>query len=169
MNSRPLPELTDGDVERLWLKVDVKNEHECWPWIGSKDQSGYGKIKLGPKRLNNSFGAHRILCLLTHGQPKDPRMLAMHVCDNPSCCNPAHLRWGTDSDNTRDMVAKGRMNLNPRRGERHSSAIFTDAEVLAMREAYRSGERVTAIARRLGVGHPTVSLIVQRKHWRHLP
>lgn len=32
----------------------------------------------------------------------------LHSCDNPPCFNPVHLFAGTQSDNIKDSVAKGR-------------------------------------------------------------
>lgn len=38
----------------------------------------------------------------------------LHICDNPACCAPQHLRKGTLSDNMRDCARKGRLWLQSR-------------------------------------------------------
>jgi hypothetical protein len=53
------------------------------------------------------IGAHRMALILSSG--KNPEgMCACHHCDNPPCCNPLHLFWGTDQDNAADRGSKGR-------------------------------------------------------------
>jgi predicted XRE-type DNA-binding protein len=32
----------------------------------------------------------------------------MHICDNPKCINPDHLKAGTFKENSQDMSRKGR-------------------------------------------------------------
>jgi hypothetical protein len=52
--------------------------------------------------------AHRRALELATGQSIPAGQLVRHSCDNPPCCNPAHLSTGTHADNAADMVARGR-------------------------------------------------------------
>ena len=95
--SRPL-------AERFWEKVDRSGGTDaCWPWIGAIGVHGYGRVNLDGRSTGI---ASRVAWTLTFGDPGDLGVL--HRCDNPPCCNPAHLFLGTQLDNSRDMVAKGR-------------------------------------------------------------
>lgn len=75
---------------------------ECWEWQGSLTLLKYGMINL----RNEHIMAHRVSFVLAGGSLVDP--VVLHKCDNPPCCNPAHLRNGTHGDNVRDMMSKGR-------------------------------------------------------------
>jgi hypothetical protein len=94
---------------RFWSKVDKSGgPGTCWPWTGSVSSSGYGSLT----HAGRGIKAHRRAWELTNGAipPGDgPHGTCVcHRCDNPLCCNPAHLFLGTTADNTHDMIAKGR-------------------------------------------------------------
>jgi hypothetical protein len=91
-------------IERFWKKVDKRSTDECWPWLGGKTTKGYGRARFAG---TNARRAHRVAYLLTYGELPDSK-LVMHSCDNPSCCNPAHLSLGDAWDNVWDMDRKGR-------------------------------------------------------------
>jgi hypothetical protein len=91
----------------FWNHVAVGGLDECWPWAAAK-ADGYGRFKI-EGRL---YSAHRIAYTLARGVIPPGTgyhgTIVMHACDNPACCNPLHLKLGTNRDNVRDMVAKGR-------------------------------------------------------------
>src|SRR5688500_13968895 len=85
--------LTKRQIRKFWRSVSKPNERGCREWTGSTHK-GYGFFTEN-RRL---FYTHRVSFCLTFGPfPND--LLVCHKCDNPPCCNPAHLFLGTDSDN----------------------------------------------------------------------
>lgn len=91
--------------ERFWKKVKKGGPDDCWIWTGCVNGGGYGQISAGgPRRM---IPAHRV-ALLLDGTDVPLGKYVLHKCDNPPCVNPRHLFVGTNSDNMKDMVAKGR-------------------------------------------------------------
>jgi hypothetical protein len=91
--------------QRFWAKVDRRSYAECWPWLGSTNGRGYGEFWRGGRKDK----AHRVAWELWHGRPWPSKMHGCHRCDNPSCCNPAHIFPGTHQENLRDAENKGRL------------------------------------------------------------
>lgn len=91
-------------AERFWSKVDkTAGLTGCWIWTGCTQVDGYGQIWVE----DGMRPAHRVAFELVEGIiPVGLEVL--HRCDNPICVNPFHLFTGTQSDNIRDCVAKGR-------------------------------------------------------------
>lgn len=88
-------------IDRFWKYV-VKSE-SCWLWIGSKGSRGYGQLHINRKPVR----AHRFSWELHYG-PIPAGMEVCHHCDNPPCVRPDHFFLGTQADNLKDMVNKGR-------------------------------------------------------------
>lgn len=146
--------MTHELADRLWPRVDKSGGPEaCWPFMGARSDTGYGSI-VGKVRGST----HRIAYMDTHG-PIPEGMRVCHSCDNPPCCNPAHLWLGTVGDNSRDMVAKGRS--SHLRNERSGKAKLTDAQVAEIRERWSTGETLKSIAPEFDVSDSHLSRVVR--------
>lgn len=159
---------------RFWAKVDKSGSTpthrpglgRCWVWTAYRTRFGYGEISVG-RADEGTILAHRLSWILHKGPILD-RLHVLHKCDNPSCVRPRHLFLGTQSDNNRDMTRKGRgrpIGLRWRRGEAHSGAKLTTADVLEIRA---SAESLASCARRYNVSKKLILLVRQRKAWKHV-
>jgi len=143
--------------DTFWVRVAVTaNPDRCWEWQRSRDKKGYGVVG----RNNKTIKAHRYALSLTTGEMPD-HLSALHTCDNPPCCNPSHLWWGTLGDNNADMKAKGRYRF----GETHHRAILTEDQVRRIREDVRSNRE---IAQDYGVSRGAINSVRNGDNWSHV-
>ena len=89
--------------KRFWSKVDIKSDDECWNFKGAKS-NGYGYFKIDKR----NHPAHRIAWDLFYCLKVPPKGFICHHCDNPPCCNPAHLYLGTHATNMLDVTNRNK-------------------------------------------------------------
>lgn len=86
----------------------------CWNWTGATHNQGYGMI--GAIRIADEkkimVTAHRAAYRIYVGAITQPNVI--HTCSNMACCNPAHLKLGTQKDTVHTMIGAGRQNRQRR-------------------------------------------------------
>lgn len=156
----------------FWSRV--RRGKGCWEWQGARNHDGYGTLWVGRRKVR----AHRLVWELVVGEIPDG-LYVLHRCDNPPCCNPAHLWLGTAADNSADMVAKGRArggrNGGPGagplpydrqpRGERSGAARLTESDVRIIRGSSLSQRE---LGRRYGVSGVAIWKVRTRRTWTHI-
>jgi len=177
-----IPPLTPQDVLRFWKKVHIRDLNECWPWKASRTLRSYGLLGIrrgGNRRVNSMFLAHRVAWTISNN-PIPPGLCVLHRCDNPPCCNPAHLFLGTPADNTQDANQKGRLAHGDKsaarkhpervpRGEGHTMHKLTDEQVREIRLRHDAGAGSTySLAIEYRVARATISQVIRRKTWAHV-
>lgn len=133
-------------------KMDTSGD--CHLWTGRLDRDGYGTWG---KDL-----AHRVV--FRHFKGDIPKgMVIRHTCDNPSCVNPEHLLMGTQKENVRDCIARGRRGEDRGLNIGNRKLSVEDAKVIiALRNA---GHTFESIAQKFGVSGTLIQLVVKGKHW----
>ena len=148
---------TDDVATRLAKKAKLAKSG-CIEWTASLSTSGgYGQISIDgrPRR------AHRVAYELAHGQiPRD--MQICHRCDNPKCINVKHLFLGSNTDNIKDMLNKGRNS----HGDSHYRAKLTRKKVMQMRHRRSNGETYRRLADTFSVSLSATYNAINGKTWR---
>lgn len=151
-------------AERLagWIKFPT-NEGDCAIWTGHTDKAGYGKISKLVDGKVISVRSHRAVYELYFGS-LDSSVNVLHSCDNPPCCDIRHLFIGTQADNIKDKVSKGRQ----AKGEKNNHAKLTEREVEKIKFLIRKGNTLTSIAYRFDVTITAISEIKAGRTWKHI-
>jgi len=153
--------------ERFWEKVDCAGPTQphmdtcCWQWIAGKELDGYGMFNVGIENGGKTRRAHVVsLSFVLSRMPA----YVMHVCDNPACIRPSHLKEGTHVENVADRVRKNRS----AKGEKQAKAKLKEVDVKVIRARRSRGEKCALIAKDFGVTAETVGHIYSRRTWKHV-
>lgn len=154
-------------VERILSRVKVDSKRGCWNWIGSTKGHGYASmgITYAPK-VFKAEAVSRISYLEFIG-PIPKGLHALHTCDNPKCVNPFHIFLGTNLQNVRDKIFKGRSAVTS--GEKNGRRKLSNPQVIKMRELYRMKSKThRELAVLFGVSQAVAYRIVKGQSWKHI-
>lgn len=153
---------------RFWRHVTFCPNTGCWFWVGSsrthRRTKNYwvGQISNGAGR--SPVKAHRLSYEIHIGEAGEK--FVCHHCDQPLCVNPDHLFLGTNADNVRDCVSKGR--LRPHAGGARAAQLTAKLTPEAVRRIRASAEGPSALAKQYGVTATLIGRVRSRKSWRHV-
>lgn len=120
----------------------------CWPWQGAfYMNTPYGDF---------GWGAHIVAFFLAHGRQPQGQVVRHVVCNNPPCCNPAHLAEGSYQDNMEDAKAQGRL-----KGRRKKTPVFLTYE--EKREIALSKKRKRVLMAEYDVSADVIAVIRRNK------
>jgi hypothetical protein len=150
-------------MKRFWDRVDIRGHNDCWNWLGHTN-TGYGRLTLNKRCVY----AHRLAWTLIEGSIPEGLDI-LHRCDNPRCCNTAHLFPGTHAENMADMASKGRHVAKI--GVEHWQCKVTPEEVLEARRLLANGElSIKLLAQRYGLSYAGMwNALRGRRSWAYLP
>lgn len=135
------------------VKYYIDN-NRCWICTSHSKSYGYPCIMLDYKRKRLS----RVIYEMFNGKI-EKNMVIMHLCDNPNCINPQHLKVGTHKQNSQDMVNKNRNKV----GEEHHSAKLKKEDILYIRNSNKTCNR---LAKELNVSTQNILSIKHYKTWK---
>lgn len=137
----------------------------CWVWTDPANDKGYGVFNFH----NKLHRAHVVAYELANGPiPEGEGLVVCHTCDNPPCCNPAHLWLGTRGDNAADRDRKKRTNPGWVPGSKNGLAKLTEELIPIIRRRAATGETHRKLADDFGVSKGAITAICVRRNWRHV-
>lgn len=153
--------MANSILQRNWrlqsiddLLSHCNHANGCMEWVGSRSVFGYGVFT----RNGKEWLTHRFSWAMSYGEPAGG-LHVLHRCDNPPCCNPAHLFLGTPAENMRDKYP---------RGERITLSKLTEDGVRRIREARLFGAKVKDLANIYGVSSRVIYAAVTGSSWAHV-
>jgi hypothetical protein len=134
-------------------------------WIGGLGPNGYGGFNVyrDADRTWRAARAHRVAYEIEYG-PIPRGLHVLHRCDTRLCVRPSHLWLGTNADNVRDKMAKGRHRV--RTGVDVNTAKLTPELVAALKIDRANGSTYSELVKKYGIAKSSVARIVRGQSWK---
>jgi hypothetical protein len=165
----PIKNIKLSLIDRFKEKIDGPDKNGCMNWIGCFSNGRYGAFITGSRKdgTRKRYTSHRLSYELFVGEiPKG--LCVLHKCDNTKCVNPEHLFLGTQRDNMKDMIQKGRdFHIVPF-GSKHGNSKLNEEQVMEIRKKFSEGISVKSIAKIYKISDANVRLIINKKAWKHI-
>ena len=155
MNARKR-NMTDDEFWEWFTAKLIPANDGCLEWSGCRFTQGYGVVRMDGKNIR----ANRMALEHALGRPIREGMYALHSCNNPPCCNPEHLREGTNQENVDDKLRSDRQP----RGEMNGKAKLTIEQVNEIKQN-QDGLTQYQLAELYGVKRPCIAKIQRGKTW----
>ena len=123
--------LTPAEIERFYSKIRIAG---CGMlWAGPVNNRGYGRFEIYRDGKRIRILAHRLSFMLATGEDPGPSRIR-HGCDNPPCVTPDCLTPGTQADNVRDAISRGRTDVSGLAAYRALQSAQVQARIGAARK-----------------------------------
>lgn len=158
--------------------VKIRQEDDCWEWLGARDKGDYGIFRAQGKNCRAHVVSYLIFNLNVFDMLSDIRKeldgpMMLHKCDRPWCVNPDHLYPGTAQQNVNDRVERGHNSTGKKAREalkesRPGSVKLTESQVIDIRLRASRGERTSVLSREYGTSYGNIHKIVTRRRWKDI-
>lgn len=133
-------------------------------------KGSYPRIMFKDGEERRSVNAHRIIWMISNRRPIPPKMEINHIDGNRINNIPSNLELVTRQQNVQHAHTCLCPKKKDQRGEKNASAVVTESQVAEIRAIWATRSLTQReIAEKFRITQSTISAIVLRKSWTHLP
>jgi len=133
---------------------------------GDSSTGGYLFVILSKNGVRKHHRIHRLVALAFIPNPENKRTVN-HIDGCKINNHVSNLEWNTVKENTQHSFDNGLQKAI--KGSKHVNSKLSEKEVLEIRRLYKTGDyTLKYLAKMFGVCFQLISLIVNRKNWKHI-
>lgn len=142
--------------EKSTMSTEIKHPFVTTPcriWKGTI-ANDYGTVGIFGKKIRT----HILAAEIARKSHKNSNELVRHLCGNSLCCATDHVVFGTQSENSKDMLIHG---------TNHFSKL-TEDQVIEIRKSINDGMLKKEKAKKYGINVNTLRRIEKNETWKHV-